>query len=331
VVGIEKDAAIPRITLARNEHYWGGHAKLDGIEYVVMDAEPGFEAYMRGELDFIHPSEEQVPEIETDPVLSQELLTMPSTSTGVFLLNLTREPFTDKQVREAFAYAFDRSAYCREVESGFCTPTSSWIPQGVPGSIVADAYAFDPDRARQALAASSYGGPETLPEIQWYVDEGDTWEVRQADWLADQFRQVLDVELVVTPVEEEALDAMFTDSATWPQMASTFWYSSLPDPHEWQEFWTCGSEYFAVYIGYCNPDYDALVDQSNRELDPEKRLALAQESQRTLLADAPSIFVYNPTNWWLVKPAVTGYSPTAPQQQWPGWWNPLAVDVVRTA
>jgi len=46
-----------------------------------------------------------------------------------------------------------------------------------------------------------------------------------------------------------------------------------------------------------------------------------------LVADAPSIFAYTETNSWLVKPYVTGYSATASNQAWPGWWTPLTIDI----
>jgi oligopeptide transport system substrate-binding protein len=314
-----------RIRLARNDHYWGGQAKLDGIEYRIID--DSLEAYRRGEIDVLGLSSDMMPEIEADPVLSRELLTLQTSFIGVFLMNLTREPFTDKKVREAFAYAFDRAAYCREVELGTCAATLSWIPPGVPGHIETDAYAFDPEKARQALAESSYGGPEDLPTVIWDVQD-DPWDQAQAQWLADQFFQVLGVEMALEPItDEESSAKLWVDSATWPQFGSFFWYSDTPDPHDWLGFWTCGSEFFAVYIGYCNPDFDDLVKRADSELDPATRIQLAEEAGRLLVADAPSIFVYNPTDVKLVKPYVIGYSRFAPNQQWPGWWNPLALDL----
>src|SRR4029450_6214752 len=108
-------------------------------------------------------------EMEADPVLSRELVFAPNTMTGVFLLNNTREPFQDKKVREAFAYAFDRDAYARVLEGGAVTPVLSWIPAGVPGANETDAYAFDPEKARQALAESSYGGPDNVPVMHTRV------------------------------------------------------------------------------------------------------------------------------------------------------------------
>ena len=158
----------------------------------------------------------------------------------------------------------------------------SWIPPGVPGAIETDAYAFDPEKARQALAASSYGGPEGSARDRLVLRRATTRELRRATWLADQFRQVLGVELTLRPVTWDEIEAMQAETATWPQMANTYWWNGLPDPHGWLSFWTCGAEQFAVHVGYCNPEYDALVAQSDRELDPAARIRLAQESHRLL-------------------------------------------------
>ena len=64
-----------------------------------------------------------MPAVEADPTLSTELLRSPPPTTCLLNFNLTKEPFQDKKVREAFAYAFDRAAYCREVTTGTaCRP-----------------------------------------------------------------------------------------------------------------------------------------------------------------------------------------------------------------
>ena len=73
-------------------------------------------------------------------------------------------------MREAFATGFDRVAFCREVNFGFCLPTHSWYAPGTPGYVDSDVHAFDPQAAREALAASSYGSPRALPEIVWHYD-----------------------------------------------------------------------------------------------------------------------------------------------------------------
>src|SRR5215208_4651608 len=163
VTGIDENQ---RWTFEANENYWQGRPKLDGLDYVyVEDAAVALEAYRAGDLDTVQLEPPQIPEVQADPELSEAYVTYPTASTYNLAMNLTMEPFTDKKVREAFAYAFDRETYCAEIRSGDCTPTLSWIPEGIPGAITTDKYGFDPEAAETALAESTYGGPDGLPQI----------------------------------------------------------------------------------------------------------------------------------------------------------------------
>ena len=70
------------------------------------------------------PRPRTMPAVEADPALSRGVAALPGRPTTFYLaFNLTEEPFQDKKVREAFAYAFDREAYCREIATATaCRP-----------------------------------------------------------------------------------------------------------------------------------------------------------------------------------------------------------------
>jgi oligopeptide transport system substrate-binding protein len=167
LIAYEAEGDDQRLAYARNDRYWNGPAKLDRLEFLFRDYydEANLEAYRRGDFDITWPPQEIVPALESDPELSREILNLPVAGTEYLSFNPNRAPFDDKKVREAFAYAFDREGWCREIQYDACTPTLSWIAPGVPGAIATDAFAFNPDKARQALVSSSYGGPEALPEV----------------------------------------------------------------------------------------------------------------------------------------------------------------------
>lgn len=317
----------PHVSVVANERYWGGRPKLDGITLMVMDFNAALAAYQRGELEATWPPFDDLARLEADPQFSRHLVRMPSPDVNPFLLNANIEPFSDKRVREAFAYAFDREAYCREILRGTCTPLLSWMPPMVPGAIETDAYAFDPDAARAALAASSYGGPERLPEITWYFDGSDAWSNEQAAWVSEQFRQVLGVELTLAPVTWEEVEAMQDNPATYPQIADTYWWADPVDPHGWLQFWTCGNEWFTVKIGYCNPAFDDLAARSDAEMDPVARIRLTQAANEVLVADAPAIFGYYGEQIGLMQPYVIGFERGAPYQGFPGIATPLTLDI----
>ena len=312
-------------TFEANDNYWQGRPKLDGIDYVyVDDAAVALEAYRSGDLDIVSLEPPQIPEVQADPVLAEEMVVYPLASTYNLEMNLTTEPFNDPKVRQAFAYAFDRETYCAEVRSGDCTPTLSWIPQGTPGAIETDAFAFDPEAARKALAESSYGGPENLPEIEMYYNGERSGAQERAEWMAGQFRDILGVELTLQPTDGTTLISLSKDVKTHPQLVTLGgWAQDYPDPQNWLSvFWTCDSS-FASRVGYCNEEFDRLTKLGDTTVDQDERIKYYQQAGEILVQDQPGPFIMNLAANFVVKPNVTGYDPTPAEGEWPGQFSSL--------
>lgn len=308
-------------TFEANDNYWQGRPKLDGIQYVyVEDSSVALEAYRAGDLDVVTIEPPQMPEVEADPDLAAALVAYPTAATYNLAMNLAQEPFNDLKVREAFAYAMDRETLCADLRGGDCTPTLSWIPEGVAGAIESDAFAFDPEAAVQALAESSYGGPEGLPEIKLYYNSDVAGRGEQVEWVAGQIRDVLSVEVTIEPVDGTTLTALRKDSTTHPQLLFVGgWIGDYPDPQNWLSvYWTCGAT-FAERVGYCNEEFDALIEQGDTTVDPAERVKFYEQAGEILIQDQPGPFLYNQTEQFVVNPAITGYTPTASEVEWPGY------------
>ena len=306
-------------TFAANDNYWQGRPKLDGIEYIyVDDSAVALEAYRAGDLDIVNLQAIQIPEVQADPELSKAFVTYPLAGTHMLAMALGQEPFTDQKVREAFSMAIDRETLCAEVLSGTCTPTYSFIPPGLPGSIETDAYAFDPEAAVQALAESSYGGPENLPEIKLFYNSDFEDRAQASEWIAGEVRDILGVELTLEPTEGATLTALRKEDSTHPQLLYFgSWYQDYPDPQNWlTTFWTCDAS--NNNVGYCNEEFDALTKKGDTTLDTEERMSFYEQAEQLLVEDVPNPFLYNPNGTFIVNPAVTGYTPTASEFSWPG-------------
>jgi oligopeptide transport system substrate-binding protein len=306
-------------SFSANENYWQGRPLLDQIDYVYLDdAAVALEGYRTGDLDIVKLQATQLPEVANDPVLSEEFVTYPAAGTHMLGMNLTLEPFNDKKVREAFAYAIDRETLCTEVQSGDCVATYSFIPPGLPGAIETEAYAFDPEAAVQALAESSYGGPENLPEIRLAYNSDYEDRAQASEWIAGEIRDILGIELVLEPTDGTTLTALRKDLPTHPQLLYfSSWYQDYPDPQNWlSTYWTCDSTLNRV--GYCNEEFDRLTELGDTTLDLEERLGYYEEAGQLLVDDQPNAFLYNPTANFVVNPAVTGYTPTVSEVNWPG-------------
>ena len=313
-----------RITFEANEHYWGGRPKLDAIELVyVADPAVAVEGYKAGDLDIVQPDPAQYPAIQADPTLSEEFLSYPGTNTGMLTFDLKRAPFDDKKVREAFAYAFDRQTWCETVLNGNCVPTLTWIPAGVPGAIEAEQYAFDPEKAKQALAASSYGGPDNLPPVTYAYISDIPEERTRGEWIAGQYRDILGVEVTLEPMEQKTWVAAISDPEAFPQTTLLGWFQDYPDPQNWLSvYWKCEAS-FAERRGYCNEEFDELASQGDTTLDQEERLGYYEQAGEILVADQPMIFVHAINANYLINPAVTGYEAGASDVEWPGEFGSL--------
>ena len=312
-----------RWSFAANDHYRLGRPKLDGIEFIYIgDPAVALAAYRVGDLDIMGISSSVIDEVKSDTALSTQVMDYPLAFTFLLSMKLTQAPFDDPHVRQAFAYAFDRETFCAELQSGTCLPTLSWIPPGVPGAIETDAFAFDPDKARQALADSTYGGPEKLPEITLTYGSEDPSEAARAEWVAGQYRDILGIELTLEPVDGTTLSGLAKDLATHPQfLMYAGWIQDYPDPQNWLSvYWTCAAA-SAKSVGYCNEAFDHQVTLGDSSVDPTTRLAAYERAGQLLVEDVPGVFLANAKGLFLVKPNVTGLAPTNSADQWPGQYS----------
>ena len=82
-------AADQQVDFVANENYWGGRAKLDGIDIVYSGrVAVALEAYRAGDLDIVQVDPQQIPEIQADPELNAQLRSVP----GGFDLHAQLQP-----------------------------------------------------------------------------------------------------------------------------------------------------------------------------------------------------------------------------------------------
>lgn len=309
-----------------NPNYWAGQATYN-VEYrYITDGAVAFESYRNGEFDVVGAAAEDLAVIQADPELSQQHALYPGSCTFAFMMHQQKEPFTDPKVREAFARAIDREAWVADVLQGLGSPTLTWIPKGYPGyDDSEDRWGFDPEAAKQALADSTYGSVENLPEITFTFGDTPRNRVRW-EWLQQQFAEVLGVQAELNPVESTAFTALTKDIATAPQAFILGWCADYPDPQNWLSvYWKTGA--FGERIGYSNPELDAMLNEADATLDEEQRMNMYMEAQKFLLEDVPVAMFWNNVNSYLVSPRVTGYEVTPQDHLFPGDQDPLSITV----
>lgn len=323
-----------------NPNFAGAGVPTYNLEYrYITDSAVAFEAYKNGELDIDPSAAEDLATINADPNLKAQHMTYAGACTTLIKFGLAAKytapdgstydsPFLDKKVREAFALAFDAQGWAHDVDGDLSIATWTWIPPGFPGYDASSPLKYDPEAAKAALAASTYGGPDKLNALGLKLTFGDTPRNRQrSEWLVQKYKDVLGVDIALDPVDTTTFTALTKDPKTFPLLARQGWCADYPDPQNWLSVYWKSDTTFAQRQGYVNKDLDALIAQADVELDPAKRMDLYKQAQQLLLADIPSAFGYNSLNHYLVQPWVHGIKTTPQDSDWPGGFAPWSITV----
>lgn len=311
-----------------NPYYWGPKAQVN-LEYrYIVDSAVAFAAYKNDEFDIVGLAAEDLKTVQSDPVLSKEATIYPGSCTFAVMFHQLKEPFTDQKVREAFSYALDREGWVKDVLNGLGSPTLTWIPKGFPGyDATENRWGYDPEKAKQAIADSTYKTVAALPEVTLTFSDSPRNRTRY-EWLAAKWKEVFgpDLKISLNPVESTAYTALTKDVKTAPQAYILGWCADYPDPQNWLSvYWKTGA--FGERIGYSNPDLDALMAKADSTLDDKERMALYAEAQKLLTDGCPVAFMWNNVNTYMVKPWVKGLALTPQDSVMPGDNVPTSITI----
>jgi peptide/nickel transport system substrate-binding protein len=285
-----------------NEHFFGPKPKLRRIEVrVVEDAVTATAMLQAGEYQ-AHT------ELVTSTIiqdLGAEFSQGPAVPSGQhFWFNVNTAPFNDPKVREALILAVDRKQVMQASFPNGPYPQADQILVGVAGAENSgfEPYPFDPDRARQLLAESSYGGAERLPKLVM-VGIGFPAVQVAAQNIVEQWRQNLGISAVEM---RPALDSYsLNDVHVTRDDAGT----RVPDAATYLNavIHTGAGTAVAKMNGYSNAEVDRLLDEaSTKAADDPQRIALAQQAQVAFRNDFAFLPWYHEIMPRWAVPAVAG-------------------------
>lgn len=293
------------ITLVPNDNYYGAKPKLKKVTLLmVTDAAANYAAYLSGERDITAVPVANVPVVLADPTLKEQVVRGPRLATFALQFNTKRAPFDNPKVRQALSLAIDRQTFIEKIRRGVGKPALSWIPPGMPGHQpdLGKEFAFNPAKAKQGLADAGYPDGKGLPPISMqYASTGAN--PLMAEFTQAQFKDNLGLEIKLEPMDPPEFSKLV--SGNRHHMAFFGWGADYPDPDNWLP------ELFGTGAGnnhtqYSNPQLDALMKRAISEVDPAKRMEAWAQAQKTVVDDAPVIFLFHDERFLLVKPYVKG-------------------------
>jgi peptide/nickel transport system substrate-binding protein len=189
-----------------------------------------------------------------------------------------RDPLLrDVRVRQAIAYAIDRSPLLEYIWRGFAQPALSVLPpQSWAYNSDVAAYPHDPEKARQMLDAAGY---QTRDGVRFHLTMKTSTEE------STRLLAALDIRTF-------EFATFFADVTSGSfQLYSLRWIGGNQDP---DIFELCFHSNRFPPKGanrgfYSNPRVDRLIDEARRETDQNARKRLYAEVQEVLAQDEPYI------------------------------------------
>jgi len=293
------------LVLEKNDLYHGEIAKVDFVVFHLWAGVP-MNLYETGEIDVTGVSLAYIDKVadEASPFY-QDLKVTPELSFYYIGFNTTKPPFDDANIRRAFSQAIDKDKLISLVFKDMMQPANGILPPGMPGyNEGLSGLDFDVDRARELIATSKYGDASKLPPITITTMGWGGLISSGLEAIIYEWRQNLGVEVKVRQLEPERF--LYHLKQEKDEMFYMGWVADYPHPQDFLEIlFHSGAD--NNHGEYSNPEVDALLEKAGVEQDREWSLALYQQAEQKLVADAACLPLWFGQNYVLVKPYVKGY------------------------
>ena len=296
-----------RLVLVAHEEYWGGTPTYREIHWVgERDPERRVDAVLNGEADIVSGIGLQGRNriIEDGDAQTRE---WDSGLAIIFMANSQEGPCRDRRVRQALNYALDVDQIIAEIKQGAAKPLNGFLtPHHFGYNPETPVYPHDPEMARRLLAEAGYADGLTLTfDIPSSMpDEAPAL----ARMMAEQYSEV-GITLQIVEHEDRAAysetvrDKDIHDAAAFDSSPRSTYRVLMEKIHSGQRgpWWE----------GYSNGEVDSLIDASQATIAPDDRQAIYRRIYTLIRDDAPWIFLYRPTRFWGVGPALEDWVPRA--------------------
>lgn len=290
--------------LTANDDYWRGEVIVNEWQQFTVPPEARVQVLQQGEADVTLSTDASVLDLIGDDPRLQVFETAPL-SVVRLAVNTSQSPLDQQDVRQAIAYALDRTLIAETITrgpavldgTGVIPPETPWFNPALP------AYEYDPERARELLNGESF-------TINLIADPS----AREPELMAPMLEAV-GITLNVRQVDAATRLQLLADGDF--QLALTGHIGVGGDP-DFLRRWYSGEETNAFAQGsiFTNEAFTKLGEEQAASLDPEQRRELIFQMQEIIATELPTIVLYHRRFYWAYDSAVF-----TPMSTWGGLMN----------
>jgi peptide/nickel transport system substrate-binding protein len=276
------------MSLERNDSYWGTKATLAKAEAKFLpDGNARATQVRTGESQIaLSIPSASIKELQGDKNLVVSEANTPRT-TGLYL-NYGKAPFNNPEVRKAIQMTVDLDAISKTIYNGVVEPAfgpfaanEPWAPKGVtPAS-------RNVDEAKALLQKAGYGPGKLTLSLRAYTERPELADL--AAVVQEQLKQI-GITVKVSMSDYAGLEPALLGGTYDMALLSRNHLTDIADPIGFLEAdYTCKGTFNISH--YCDPAFDAKLDQAEGEKDPAARYTIYAELAKQLQDQAITVYL----------------------------------------
>jgi len=303
------DSYLPgrQLTLTANRGYWGGPPKCPRIVMeVILNPQTAYDNFVTNKVD-VYP---EMPVLKYSQDLEHHVMTAeyrvtPEASINYLGMEEAKQPlFQKKEIRQAIALAIDRDEILRVAFKGVGSVATGILPEGMPiAGALPPQFHRDIAKAQALLAKAGFPGGKGFPNITLsYIQQLPHWE-GEAIVVRSNLHDALGIE--VTLLAREAGDFYTAEQNHKLEMWMGGWVADYLDPQDFLSTLLVSNRPLN-FFDYKNPEFDALCNSADQELDSEKRAQLYSKAHSIAIDDMPLVPLHFVPRVTLVHSNISG-------------------------
>ncbi|HEX8289936.1 MAG TPA: peptide ABC transporter substrate-binding protein [Pyrinomonadaceae bacterium] len=333
------------IVAVKSPTYWDAeNVRLQRIEFYPLEEQTTMmNLYKAGTVDATYNHTVPAGWKSVVKQYEEEYLNFPEVSIEYYTISVNKPPMDNVKIRRAFSQAVNREALATFRRNAL-NPLIDFTPEGafpkyeqVRDRVYAEllkkdgitteerkSQIFNPKRACDLFEEAGYKVRERKPDGRCTIETNpaaqgafpatdveilyNTSESNKAvaEFIQAQWKQNLGVTVPLKNQEWKTFLKVRKD-VEYKGFGRSGWVGDYIDPFTFLNLFYGKNNDSST--GWHNPEYDKMLDDANKELDPEKRFEKLAQAEYFLMKDQPVIpFLTQETNW-IKKPYVKGLYP----------------------
>jgi len=296
------------IIYTKNEKYDGTlKVPVNKIQLKLGSPDNYFTMYDNDEIDFMQgPPPAALTVMQGDPEKAKQIHSgVGDFRTWYFFFDVTKDPYKDLRVRQAFSHAIDRDTLQSQILGPLGTPAYSWLAPGFPASNrdgLKDIQAFDAEKGKALLADAGFPDGKGFPKQQMWLRAPTPLGKTVSAALASMIKENLNIDVELLEKDQQGYMAALTAKPTEILLGYVSYGMDFFDPTNMLSVWKSGGRH-----SWSNADFDKGLAEASAYLgDPDERIKMFEDVERILVTDVPAVFVYHETPVQFIKPWLKG-------------------------